>query len=64
MPIRDVQSNNSSGMRPKDKPLPHPPAASRGVKHTAVYGEYDGQQRNDQSTQQLPPSPQTNPGGR
>ena len=38
MPIKDVCSPNSSGQKPKPQPLPHPPAASRGVKHTAPWG--------------------------
>ena len=62
--VKDVCSPNSSGQKPSPKPLPHADPASRGAKHAAVYGEYDGKQRSDQSTQQLPPSPQTNPGGR
>jgi hypothetical protein len=59
MPIKDVCSNNSSGMRPKPKPMPGS-SENRGVKHAAVYEDYDGRQRNDQSTQQLPPTPPAN----
>ena len=55
-------SPNSSGQKPKPKPMPGS-SENRGVKHAAVYGEYDGKQRNDQF-QQLPPTPQTSPGGR
>jgi hypothetical protein len=54
MPIRDVCSPNSSGQKPKPQVLPHPPPASRGVKHAAVYG--DGKRRNDQVTE-LPEQP-------
>ena len=54
--MKDVCSPNSSGQKPKPKPLPHADPASRGVKHAAVYEDYDGKQRNDQSSQQLPPT--------
>jgi hypothetical protein len=64
MAIKEVCSPNSSGVKPKPQPLPHADPASRGVKHAGVYKDYDGRQRSDQSTQQLPPSPQTSPGGR
>jgi hypothetical protein len=64
MPVKDVCSQNSSGVRPKPQPMPHRDPASRGAKGAKVYEEYDGKQRSDQSTQQLPPAPQTNPGGR
>jgi hypothetical protein len=50
MPIKDVCSPNSSGQKPKPQPLPHPPAASRGVKHTAPWGPLI-KDRNDQSNQ-------------
>jgi hypothetical protein len=59
MPIQTVCSPNSSGVKPKPQPLPHPDAKSRGVKHTAPWGPLiDG--RNDQVTQlpeQPPPAP-------
>jgi hypothetical protein len=54
MPIKDVCSPNSTGAKPKPQPLPHPDAASRGVKHAAVYG--DAKRRSDQSNQP-PPAP-------
>jgi hypothetical protein len=50
MPIKDVCSPNSSGAKPKPQPLPHPPAASRGVKHTPPYGPLI-HGRNDQLSQ-------------
>jgi hypothetical protein len=37
--MREVCSSNSSGTKPKDRPLPAPPKDSRGVKHAAVYGD-------------------------
>lgn len=48
MPIKEVCSPNSSGVKPKPQPLPHPDAASRGVKHAAVYS--DGKGCSDQVT--------------
>ena len=57
MPIKDVCSKNSSGQRPKDKPLPHPDPASRGVNHTAPWGPLI---KDDQVTQ-LPQQPSIPP---
>jgi len=58
MPIKEVCSPNSSGVKPKPQPLPHPDAASRGVKHAAVYS--DGKGCSDQVTQ-LPEQPPIGP---
>jgi hypothetical protein len=40
MPIREVCSpvNKPGGPQGKPQPLPHAPARSRGVQHTAPYG--------------------------
>jgi hypothetical protein len=56
MPIREVCSPNSSGVKPKPTPLPHPDPASRGVKHTSPWGPLIDR-RNDQVTQLPEQSP-------
>ena len=56
MPIKDVCSPTYSGQKPKAQAAATRRSGRRGVKHAAVYGEYDGKQRSDQSTQQ-PPTP-------
>jgi hypothetical protein len=37
--MKEVCSPNSSGAKPKDRPLPAPPKDSRGVRHSSVYGD-------------------------